>query len=148
MTYRYYDPETARFLNRDPIGYAGGMNLHTYADNNPGNEVDPLGLCACGQGGQGGSAGPDKECSGAGSSGSPGDDDWDYVKEMDRFRRSIPLMYSKGVLRGAGNTPEIPLFRMGLQASIGRQVFIDERRRCFWVTGCSNPIDCRGRILN
>jgi RHS repeat-associated protein len=49
MGYRYYDPTTGRFLNRDPIGYAGGLNLYAYCRNNPVNLIDPLGLC--GEGG-------------------------------------------------------------------------------------------------
>ena len=41
---RFYDPSVSRFLTRDPIGSAGGMNLYRYADNNPVNFMDPLGL--------------------------------------------------------------------------------------------------------
>jgi len=44
LTYRYYDPTTARFLTRDPIGYSGGINIYAYTNNNPVNAVDPLGL--------------------------------------------------------------------------------------------------------
>jgi RHS repeat-associated protein len=29
-TYRWYDPATARWLTRDPIGYEGGSNLYGY----------------------------------------------------------------------------------------------------------------------
>lgn len=43
-THRYYDPQQGRFVTRDPIGYAGGINLYGYVRNNPGNESDPLGL--------------------------------------------------------------------------------------------------------
>jgi len=41
--YRYYAPEVGRFVSKDPIGYAGGLNVHQYAPN-PVEWVDPLGL--------------------------------------------------------------------------------------------------------
>ena len=41
--YRYYDPNLGRFIGKDPIGYAGGLNLYTYAFN-PVQWMDPLGL--------------------------------------------------------------------------------------------------------
>lgn len=44
MTNRYYDPATGRFLTRDPIGYAGGINLYSYVGNNTTNLIDPIGL--------------------------------------------------------------------------------------------------------
>jgi RHS repeat-associated protein len=41
---RYYQPQSGRWLNRDPIAEIGGMNLYAYVLNSPLNFVDPLGL--------------------------------------------------------------------------------------------------------
>jgi len=43
--YRAYDPAHGRWLNRDPIGEAGGVNLYAYARGNPVSYTDPSGLC-------------------------------------------------------------------------------------------------------
>jgi RHS repeat-associated protein len=42
--FRYYNPQTGRYVTPDPIGLWGGINLFVYAANNPINFVDPLGL--------------------------------------------------------------------------------------------------------
>ncbi len=41
---RWYDPETGRFLQRDPIGIKGGLNVYAYTGNQPSTAVDPTGL--------------------------------------------------------------------------------------------------------
>ena len=39
--HRYYDPRTGRYLTPDPIGLIGGIDLYTYVENNPINNIDP-----------------------------------------------------------------------------------------------------------
>ena len=41
-TYRFYDPNLQRWINKDPIGFAGGRNPFAFVGNNPINNVDPL----------------------------------------------------------------------------------------------------------
>jgi len=55
--YRFYDPITGRWPNRDPIGERGGINLYGFLENSPLVRIDVLGLseegfagtypCAC-----------------------------------------------------------------------------------------------------
>jgi RHS repeat-associated protein len=42
--HRFYDPELGRWINRDPIGEVGGVNLYGYAANVPLRFTDALGL--------------------------------------------------------------------------------------------------------
>jgi RHS repeat-associated protein len=41
---RYYDPQTGRFTQEDPIGIAGGLNVYGYAAGDPVSYSDPYGL--------------------------------------------------------------------------------------------------------
>jgi RHS repeat-associated protein len=41
---RWYDPEGGRFVNEDPVGFEGGINLYAFGGNDPINESDPSGL--------------------------------------------------------------------------------------------------------
>lgn len=41
--YRYYEPHSARYMSKDPIGLNGGMNTSAYVSD-PTQWVDPLGL--------------------------------------------------------------------------------------------------------
>ena len=41
---RYYDPGTGRWVTRDPIGYAGGVNLYGYCGSGPIGRSDRSGL--------------------------------------------------------------------------------------------------------
>ncbi len=42
--FRYYDPVLGRYLQSDPIGIAGGLNVYGYCEGNPLTRVDVRGL--------------------------------------------------------------------------------------------------------
>ncbi len=42
--HRWYDPASGRFLQRDPLGIDGGMNVYVYAAGTPTSSADPSGL--------------------------------------------------------------------------------------------------------
>ena len=42
--YRFYEPHLQRWVNRDPLGERGGMNLYTFVVNSPTDLVDSWGL--------------------------------------------------------------------------------------------------------
>jgi RHS repeat-associated protein len=42
--YRYYNPQTGRWINRDPSGEVGGLNNYAFVTNDGVNETDVLGL--------------------------------------------------------------------------------------------------------
>gem|GEM_PF-3015986 len=43
LGHRYYDPGAGRFINRDPVGQLGGLNLYCYVGNQPVNFFDSAG---------------------------------------------------------------------------------------------------------
>jgi RHS repeat-associated protein len=59
VRHRVLDPELGLWQTRDPIGYAGGINLYEYVMSNPLAYVDPMGLHGCAGGGCGGGFSPD-----------------------------------------------------------------------------------------
>jgi RHS repeat-associated protein len=40
---RFYSPTLGRFMQSDPVGYDGGLNIYAYVENDPINRVDPGG---------------------------------------------------------------------------------------------------------
>jgi RHS repeat-associated protein len=42
--FRYYNPQTGRYITPDPIGLEGGINLFVYVESNPVMFIDPFGL--------------------------------------------------------------------------------------------------------
>ncbi len=47
---RYYDQQVGRYVESDPIGLHGGLNLYAYVSNSPTDGVDPLGTLRQGSG--------------------------------------------------------------------------------------------------
>ncbi len=45
--FRYYDPDRGNYIEPDPLGLEGGMNLHAYVGD-PTTQIDPLGLSSSG----------------------------------------------------------------------------------------------------
>ncbi len=45
--FRFYSPSLQRWVNRDPIGEAGDLNLYRQANNRPTDLVDALGMACC-----------------------------------------------------------------------------------------------------
>ncbi len=41
--FRYYEPETGRYVSPDPIGLEGGLNIYGYVEQNPLSLIDPTG---------------------------------------------------------------------------------------------------------
>lgn len=41
---RYYSPILRRFISGDPIGLRGGINIYEYVEDDPINNIDPMGL--------------------------------------------------------------------------------------------------------
>ena len=48
--YRIYDPSTGRYLEADPVGQLGGLNVFTFVRSDPVNGSDPWGLWETGGG--------------------------------------------------------------------------------------------------
>ncbi len=46
MKNRFYDADSRHFLQRDPIGFKGGVNLYLYTNANPIDYIDPQGTCS------------------------------------------------------------------------------------------------------
>ncbi len=46
MKNRFYDADSRHFLQRDPIGFKGGVNLYLYTSANPVDYIDPQGTCS------------------------------------------------------------------------------------------------------
>jgi RHS repeat-associated protein len=48
MRHRYYSPRLERFISQDPSGINGGLNVYAFAEVDPCNGADPMGLGGCG----------------------------------------------------------------------------------------------------
>ncbi len=85
--YRYYDPQTGRWLSRDPIEERGVMNLYGFVGNDGVNKWDVLGL-----------APPDEEVQGCvikifaghGLDDSAFDEDGNLIDPSDKDKSQLP----------------------------------------------------------
>ena len=94
--FRYYDPETARYLTPDPLGLVPSPHHHAYV-RNPLGQADPLGLYTCPQKGigekdpssQSGDVGivADTIAAHAGHRSIPGVDDLDVAEHLEDVMR-------------------------------------------------------------
>ncbi len=75
--FRYYDPATCKWLNRDPLEESGGLNLYAFCLNDPVNFIDYLGARAYGRDYKG-----------------PIDPAWDWV-EQDYTQKEVDKVYWK-----------------------------------------------------
>ncbi|WP_020474801.1 RHS repeat-associated core domain-containing protein [Zavarzinella formosa] len=82
--FRYYSPELGRYLQCDPIGIEGGINLYAYCEGNPLTRVDLDGHAAGGGGGGGGGG------SGAGGGGGASHDHPENPKKDPKKKKDKP----------------------------------------------------------
>ena len=101
---RFCDPLSQRWLNRDPIGEAGGLNLYGYVGNNPIMFIDPYGLSFWGDFGNG----LNNTVSGIGQSMGQGLYDLSHLTwSQNEYNRIGNLMYSLDTPENPAATPYV-----------------------------------------
>ena len=123
---RAYNPELGRFMQTDPIGVSGGMNLYAYVGGDPVNLVDPLGLATCSTPQY--PVGPNRyhfffwDCSPWGSGNAWGDPD------RGGRPRSVNEGAEQGGRTGDRREPEAPTVACPTQNEINDQDYADDNR--------------------
>jgi len=122
---RQYSPKLGRFLQPDPIGMAGGMNLYGYVGNSPLLATDALGLAAD----SGNSAGQIGMVSIFGTDETSIDPDQGPFGYIENFNKSLYYQAAViGVIKFFSYKPENPVQRV-LQALTEAAVSIEFTKR-------------------
>lgn len=100
-----YDSSLGRFVQRDPIGYADGMNVYQYTRSNPVNSVDPSGLAA--NDSDGPIDGFIYYFVGMGSTRSLSPDLENEIKNYSQYRQ-LKDQLAKAITRDLPTTPDMP----------------------------------------
>ncbi|PIJ46465.1 hypothetical protein BOM24_01465 [Tatumella sp. OPLPL6] len=129
--FRYYDPDSGRFTQLDPIGLAGGINLYQYAPNALG-WLDPLGLSRCSLG----------EETGRYSAIKPGPLDKNLAETFSggKYREIILSQDTSFYRAGVSTNPFGRFFSLERPQSI-IQVRVDKAVLPKWPNGSASPLD-------
>ena len=111
--FRYYDPETGRWLSRDPLGEFSALNIYAFISNDPLNDFDLIGLTSY-KGGSGANYRPDPFGHGSNADGSPRDPHIDRIEKGGQKSRYNP---DGSPRKGAGNVPRKDQQAMGRAVS-------------------------------
>ena len=106
---RFYSPVAGRFLQVDPIGYSGGLNLYGYVGNDPVNFTDPTGLArVCDQSTETGNLAPTTKCGDVDGdrNGKSREDDMSS-SEMKRVRSSYSGFIQRFGVPRTGRVPDL-----------------------------------------
>ena len=111
--FRSYDARVGRYLQRDPLGFAAGVNFYTYVTNQPLAEIDPDGLTTWK--GHGGTL---SYTGGAGLEGGVTVGTWNLRTECENGKQGHVVVFAFGDTLGLG----LGLFKGKIPGRVGEVV--------------------------